>query len=83
MYTALAPQDYGSGISLSNKLPWWLSGKVSACQCKRLEFNSWVEKIPQEKEMASHSSILAWKIPWTEELVGDTIHGVARESDTI
>ena len=22
----------------------------------------------QEKEMATHSSILAWKIPWTEEL---------------
>ena len=25
---------------------------------------------PLEKEMATHSSILAWKIPWTEELVG-------------
>ena len=23
---------------------------------------------PQEKEMATYSSILAWKIPWTEEL---------------
>ena len=22
---------------------------------------------PQEKGMATHSSILAWKIPWTEE----------------
>ena len=22
---------------------------------------------PPEKEMATHSSILAWKIPWTEE----------------
>ena len=22
---------------------------------------------PLEKEMASHSSILAWRIPWTEE----------------
>ena len=22
---------------------------------------------PMEKEMATHSSILAWKIPWTEE----------------
>ena len=22
---------------------------------------------PSEKEMATHSSILAWKIPWTEE----------------
>ena len=25
---------------------------------------------PLEKEMATHSSILAWEIPWTEELVG-------------
>ena len=23
---------------------------------------------PPEKEMATHSSILAWEIPWTEEL---------------
>ena len=22
---------------------------------------------PQQKEMATHSSILAWEIPWTEE----------------
>ena len=25
---------------------------------------------PLEKEMASHSSILAWRIPWTEEPEG-------------
>ena len=24
-------------------------------------------EVPLEKEMAAHSSILAWKIPWTEE----------------
>ena len=27
-------------------------------------------KDPLEKEMAIHSSILAWKIPWTEETGG-------------
>ena len=27
-------------------------------------------KDPLEKEMASHSSILAWEIPWTEESGG-------------
>ena len=27
----------------------------------------WVRKIPLGKEIATHSSILAWKIPWTEE----------------
>ena len=30
-------------------------------------FNPWVGKIPLEKGMATHSSILAWRIPWTEE----------------
>jgi len=25
---------------------------------------------PLEKEMATHSSILAWRIPWREKLVG-------------
>ena len=34
-----------------------------------------------EKEMATHSSILAWRIPWTEELGGLQVHGVT-ESDT-
>ena len=25
---------------------------------------------PLEKEMATHCSVLAWRIPWTEEFVG-------------
>ena len=28
---------------------------------------TWVRSLGQEEEMATHSSILAWKIPWTEE----------------
>ena len=32
---------------------------------------------PLEKEMAPHSSTLAWKIPWTEERVQAIVHGVA------
>ena len=35
---------------------------------------TWVRSLDQEdalqKEMATHSSILAWRIPWTEELGG-------------
>ena len=34
-------------------------------------WETWVRSLgredPLEKEMAPHSSILAWKIPWTEE----------------
>ena len=36
---------------------------------------------PLEEEMATHSSILAWKIPWAQEPGGLTVHRVA-ESDT-
>ena len=32
---------------------------------------------PLEKEMTTHSSILAWGIPWTEE-PGQGSHGVAK-----
>ena len=31
-----------------------------------------------ENGMATHSSILAWRIPWTEEPGGATVHGVAK-----
>ena len=37
-------------------------------------WETWVESLgqedPLEKEMAAHSSTLAWKIPWTEESDG-------------
>ena len=33
---------------------------------------------PLEKEMATHSSILAWEIPWTEEPVGLQSRGLQR-----
>ena len=35
---------------------------------------------PMEKEMATHSSILAWEIPWTEK-PGSYSHGVTKEVD--
>ena len=50
--------------------PGGASGKESSCQCRRCKkfrFESWVRKIPLEEEMATHSSILTWKISWTEE----------------
>ena len=33
-----------------------------------MRLSPWVGKIPYEKGMATHSSTLAWVIPWTEEL---------------
>ena len=31
-----------------------------------------------EEEMETHCSILAWKIPWTKEPGGLTVHGVTK-----
>ena len=38
---------------------------------------------PLKKEMATHSSILAWEITWTEKPVKLQSNGVAKESDTV
>ena len=44
-------------------------GKESACNAGDL-VQSLSQEDPLEKEMAIHSSILAWKIPWREETGG-------------
>ena len=37
---------------------------------QEMQVQSLVQKDTLVKEMATHSSILAWRIPWTEELRG-------------
>ena len=49
------------------RLPRWLSGKESSSQCKETLVWSLDWADPLEKEMATHSSILAWRSLWTEE----------------
>ena len=60
-----------------NGLPWQLSGNKSTCLVAQLvknlpaiqetcvPFLGWED--PPGKEMATHSHMLAWRIPWTEE----------------
>ena len=58
-----------------------------ARRLKRLPamWETWVRSLgwedPLEKEMATHSRILAWRIPWMEELGGLQSTG-HKESDT-
>ena len=53
------------------------SGKESTCQ--RHRFDPWVGKISLEEGMATHSRILAWRIPWTEEPSGLQSIGLQRD----
>ena len=57
------------------------SGKEPACQWRNMMrpgFNLCVEKIPLKEGMATHSSILAWRTPWTEDSVGQHFMGSQR-----
>ena len=69
----------------TNELKWtgmgefnldWLRASLVAqtVKCLPTMRETWVQSLGQEdaleKEMATHSSILAWRIPWTEELGG-------------
>ena len=50
--------------------PGGVRGEEPACQCRRpseRQFQSLYWENPLGKETATHSSILAWRIPWTEE----------------
>ena len=47
-------------------VPWWLSGKESIYQWRRLGLDPWVGKSPGGG-METHFSILTWRTPWTEE----------------
>ena len=54
-------------------------------KCLSTMWETWVRSLgredPLEKEMATNSSILAWRIPWMEELGGLQSMG-RKESDT-
>ena len=65
--------DDSESITYIKRLVWYLASLV-AQSVKNLPAiqETWVQFLgqedPLEKEMATHSSILTWRIPWTEEL---------------
>ena len=56
---------------------WWAAvDRVAKSQTRLSDFTFHFHAL--EKEMATHSSILAWKISWMEEPGGLTVHRVAK-----
>ena len=62
------------------EIPQWLSGKESTCNAGDTEDVGLIpgSEDPLEEGMATHSCILAWRIPWTEELGGLQSIGLQR-----
>ena len=58
-----------TSVSLGLGFPGGASGKEPVWQCrlKRHRCDPWVRKIPLEEGMATHSNILAWRMPETED----------------
>ena len=58
----------------THSLTQWINGASLVAQLVKnpsIMWETWVRSLgqedPLEKEMATHSSTLAWKIPWTEK----------------
>ena len=58
-------------------LPWWLSSKEAACQCRRPRFNPWLGKIPWRRKWQPTPVFLPGQSHGHRSLVGDS-HGVAK-----
>ena len=68
------------GPTICQGLPrWWLNSKESACQCRRHRFDPLDWDYPLEKKMETHSSNIAWEIPWAKEPGG--LQSKGSESD--
>ena len=52
------------------------NSSANAGDIKTCGFDPWVGKIPLEKSMATHSSILAWRIPMDRVFWWATVHVV-------
>ena len=61
--------------SFPQGLSWWFSGKGSTCHDVGFRLG---QADSLEKEMVTHSVILAWRIPWTEEPRGPQSMGSQR-----
>ena len=76
MYTHIHTHIHNTGLTN------WHCDKEFTCQYRRHGFNPCVRKIPWSRKQQTHFSILAWRIPWTEEPGGLQSMGSQRVKTT-
>ena len=64
-----------SEVSIVLRLPWWLSGKESACWCRRCGFNTWSSKVPWRRKWQSTPLLLPGKPHGLRSLPGNRPSG--------
>ena len=72
----------------NSSIPWWgfpgglsskeLTNPPANAEDKESRVQSLSQEDPLEEGMSTRSSVLAWKIPWTDETWGDTVHRAAK-----
>ena len=71
MYHVCPKQTYSKNTDFKYVYSKWASLVAPRLKHLAAMWETWVRSLgqddPLEKEMATHSSILAWRIPWTEE----------------
>ena len=84
------PCSLAKPLSLGTWFPWHSAAASAPCAASLVAqmvtnlpamWDTWVPSLGQEdsleKGMATHSSTLAWRIPWSEE-PGATVHGASK-----
>ena len=74
----MLPPKFGPANLLTSAFPGGSNGKESACNSLGDLGLIPGQEDPLEEGMTTHSSILAWRIPWTEEPEGLQSRGLQR-----
>ena len=56
----------------------WVKNLSAMQETQAMQFRSLGWGAPLEEEMATHSTVLAWSVPWTRKAWWDTVQMVAK-----
>ena len=62
----------------ASQVAQWFKKKKNPPIMQEMRVRSLDGEDPLEEEMAIHSGILAWKIPWTRGALWATVHGIEK-----
>ena len=91
-FVYLFPEKFDYPFSILEKIPWrrvdcplqysWAFLVTQTVKNPPAMWETWVRSLdcedPLEEDMATHSSVLAWRIPMDREAWWATVHGVAK-----